>query len=669
MPVSANRPSGLLRAMPHLSVRARIIGLALIPIIGFFANGIAFTSGESEVEAAFESVKHAAIATDASRDFKAGVALMQRAAKDSVSQSSREFMGQFKAGQALALASLDIIGSASGPSWFSDMDATRQKLLELKLNFDELSAGQDNSDFAVTASGGNEADDLGAPIEQAIRDAQWLTSSDRAALLIPLLSMRRSAADYRLNRQATAWETFFRENRAFDSALDTVAGTVDDKQQLRLSVRSYSSALAQWNRTSENQRQLLTMIVSESNKLLPLADTIIAAARQRADAASVTLSSSQRRTRYIIMWVGCAAATLGLFLSWWIGRGMTRPLGGLKRAMQRLAEGDTSVEIPATHLHHEIGAMARSVIVFRDTMIERERLAAAQSEATRSRELRSETIAATISRFEFSVEQALDKVREAAKRLEHTSAKLNGAADSVATEARTAEKRVGGASENVTAAAGSIEELAASIKEIAGQAAKSTDVASRAVSEARRTVGTMTALGRAANHIGEVIGLIQAIAGQTNLLALNATIEAARAGQAGRGFAVVASEVKSLASQTAVATEEIANQVGAIQTTSGDAGKAIEQVNAIIGEMSGIAAMVAATVEQQNAAVAMIAQGVSQASIDAQTGAAAMSRLANASTDARATAADVKALADALAVEAESLDANVRHFLADVRAA
>ena len=132
----------------------------------------------------------------------------------------------------------------------------------------------------------------------------------------------------------------------------------------------------------------------------------------------------------------------------------------------------------------------------------------------------------------------------------------------------------------------------------------------------------MSELGTAATRIGEVIGLIQAIAGQTNLLALNATIEAARAGEAGRGFAVVASEVKSLAGQTAKATEEIAGQIGAIQSAAADSAQAIEQVNSIITDMSAIASTVAATVEEQNAAVASIADGVNRASIEAQTGAA-----------------------------------------------
>jgi methyl-accepting chemotaxis protein len=441
------------------------------------------------------------------------------------------------------------------------------------------------------------------------------------------------------------------------------------KSQLDASVKSYAANLAQWNRRAENTQNLLKEIALSSQQLQPSADQILALAKGRATAAAAALSASQTRTRQFIIWVGCTAVLIGLAFSWWIGRSITRPLGELGDAMTRLAAGDTSARIPATRVQDELGAMARTVLVFRDTMLERERLATNQSAASREREQRGEKIAATITRFEMSVDKMLDKVREASQRLEVTATQLNSAADEVSTEARTAEQRVGVASGNVTAAAGSVEELAASIGEIAEQATRSTEVASRAVKDAHRTVHTMSELGSAATRIGEVVGLIQAIAGQTNLLALNATIEAARAGEAGKGFAVVASEVKSLAGQTAKATEEIAGQVGAIQSAVADAAQAIEQVNHIIAEISTIASTVATTVEEQNRAVAEIAEGVHRASSEAQGGAEAMGRVAGASKDARAAAADVKSLADTLSIEAESLNSEVHRFLADVQAA
>jgi methyl-accepting chemotaxis protein len=149
---------------------------------------------------------------------------------------------------------------------------------------------------------------------------------------------------------------------------------------------------------------------------------------------------------------------LGLMASWAIGRSITRPLDGLSHVMQRLADGDTSARIPAARARDELGAIARTVVVFRDKIIERAQLAAAQAETNRAREQRGELIAATIARFETSVDQALAKVRDAAERLEIASTQLDGAANSVSAEARTAEERVGSASGNDTTAASSVEE-------------------------------------------------------------------------------------------------------------------------------------------------------------------------------------------------------------------
>jgi methyl-accepting chemotaxis protein len=659
------------RIVFSFSVRARIIFIALIPVAGFLITGLNFAAGGRDVDAAFRTAKTASQLADATRDFKVAVSGMQLGAKDFIAAPSERTVGLFEVAQVDALMSLDVIQALIAPEQASSVAQLRAHVVKLGENFANLVREQTRLGYTDAEGLRGALQNAANGVERIINEQQmsWLDAGTAGQLMKSLLVMRRFESSFRLSQHEYYRQPFFVEYEVFQKHFASVDGTPKMKQMLEQQVRTYAETFSDWIDAAGRIYPLRAIMDMTSQQLLPEADQVIESARVNGAIAEQTLAASQKRTQTTNIAVSFGVVAVGLLFSWLIGRSITIPLGGLTEAMTQLAGGDTALRIPATTLRDQIGDMARTVIVFRDKMIEREKLAESQVQSSRSREIRAEAIAATIARFELSVDHALSRLRAAAGKLESASANLNGAADTVSSEALTAEERATAASANVATAASSVEELAASIGEIASQASSSTEVAKRAVSESERTSRTMTELANAATRIGEVIGLIQAIAGQTNLLALNATIEAARAGEAGKGFAVVAAEVKSLASQTAGATQEIASQVGAIQSATADAAQAIEQMHEIIGEMSMIASTVASTVDQQNSAVSVIAEGVTRASGDARGGAEAMGRVSGASADARRTAGDVKGLADALAADAESLEAEVRRFLNDVRAA
>jgi methyl-accepting chemotaxis protein len=590
-------------------------------------------------------------------------------APEFVARPSQQLAETFKTAQILAAARLGTI------QLLGDQDPAAVELLDASIadvakNFEILVKEQ--SRLGYTSTEGIRGRMLGASetVETIInQDLATISDNDAKRLLASLHQMLRYVAEFRLGDQLYTPSLLVAEHQTFQAVARTIDASAEVRTRLLEQVQAYVDTFSEWVAVAERIKPSLTAIERDTAKMQPATESIMTAARRNADQASTALRAAQRQTQNTLVAVGIAIVLIGLLFSALIIRSINRPLRGLSGAMQQLANGDTNVRIPETQTQDEIGDMARTVLVFRNSMVEREQLAATQLDAARAREVRGERINSTIARFDGTVTEALDKLRGAAERLESTSMQLDQAADAVSAEASTAEQRVGVASSNVTGAAASIEELVVSINEIASQVSRSNDAASHAVTESRHTTDTMETLAETAARIGEVVGLIQSIAAQTNLLALNATIEAARAGEAGRGFAVVAAEVKSLSSQTAQATEGIAGQIRAIQEAATGAVQAIQRVNTAIEDMSGIAGAVAATVEEQNAAVSNIAEGVNRASVEAQNGAEAMSRVAGASAGARSTAAEVKALADVLSAEAESLETEVRHFLAEVEAA
>jgi methyl-accepting chemotaxis protein len=352
-----------------------------------------------------------------------------------------------------------------------------------------------------------------------------------------------------------------------------------------------------------------------------------------------------------------------------IRRWVVRPLTSLTRAMSDLARGDTSIAVPATERRDEIGAMAGAVLVFKDNALERQRLEAAQQAETEAKQARAKAVERLISSFDSEITGVLQSVTGAATQLNGTAKEMSGAATESAAKATAVAAASEQASANVKTVAASTDELAKSTQEIGQQAVLSQGIARQAVSEAEHTNTTVAGLVETAAKVGEVVQLINSIAAQTNLLALNATIEAARAGEAGKGFAVVASEVKSLANQTAKATEQIAGQIQAMQSVSGDAASAIKSIGATIRRVDEIAAAIAAAVEEQNAATSEIAGNVQQAAQGTEEVSGNIVQVNEATARTGASAEQVLSASKELSRQAETMRGMVLSFLSEIRAA
>ncbi|MBC8791165.1 MAG: methyl-accepting chemotaxis protein [Tagaea sp. CACIAM 22H2] len=367
---------------------------------------------------------------------------------------------------------------------------------------------------------------------------------------------------------------------------------------------------------------------------------------------------------------GGGAVLAASILLWLIVRRMLKPLSLMDKAMEKVAAGDETAAIPGEGRRDEIGQMAKALAVFRDRIAENKRMAEARADDERKAgEERLRQRRELADALDAAVKDIVEGLGKSAQDLSQTADGLRETADGTKRRANDVSLAAGQTTTNVQTVAAATEELSASVAEIARQVADSATAASSAVAQADTTNGTVATLAEAATKIGDVVKLISDIAGQTNLLALNATIEAARAGEAGKGFAVVASEVKSLATQTARATEDISRQIGEIQSATQ---KAVGDIRAIGETIRGIhqtASAIAAAVEEQGAATGEIARNVQEAARGSQAVAGTIGEVSRAAEATDTEVARVGEASRTLSAQSATLREEVDKFLVRVRAA
>ncbi|RVU14408.1 HAMP domain-containing protein [Methylobacterium oryzihabitans] len=412
---------------------------------------------------------------------------------------------------------------------------------------------------------------------------------------------------------------------------------------------------AWWSGLFEGQAAIVDMA-------LAVMDDVVAQARLRADAARMTFTLYALLTGVVGLLVVSAVVI--------VQRRVVRGILDLAGAMAHLADGRLETTVPGAARRDEIGAMARTVEVFRDGMIRARALEAETAQARLdAEEQRKIAMRRVADEFEAAVGGIVQRVSSSSGELQATASAMTAAASATAAQSTTVAAAAEEASTNVNTVAAAAEQLGASVAEIGRQVDGSAALAQAVATEAEQTAAHVHALSTTVARIGDVVALISTIASQTNLLALNATIEAARAGEAGRGFAVVAAEVKALADQTAKATEEIGRQIGQVQGATGQAVSAIGSIDTRIREISRVAASIASSVEQQSAATREIVSNVSQAATGTSEVTHTIAGVAEAAEGTGAAASQVLASASDLSQQSDQLSAQVARFLATVRAA
>jgi methyl-accepting chemotaxis protein len=483
------------------------------------------------------------------------------------------------------------------------------------------------------------------------------------------------AATFIINSDPTVATNALARLKFVDNSLHAISSS-DEKitqgiKEIKALLGEYKQALGKLIDNAKDIDELTTEMNESATAIMKGSDTMKAALlsdQQRLESES---DAAIDETERLIMLLAAGGFVLGGIWALLLGRGISRPMTAMCGAMRELAGGNFDVVLPGLGRKDELGEMAGAVEEFKvQAVAKAERDAAAQDAQNRaSSEARRAELIRFADEFEAAVGVIVANVSDSAIQLETAAGTLTRTAETT----QDLSSQVAGASEeassNMQAVASATEELTSSVDEIGKRVRESSQIAEAAVLQAQQTDGRIGKLSRAAQEIGDVVKLITAIAEQTNLLALNATIEAARAGDAGRGFAVVASEVKSLASQTAKATDEISSHILGMQGATQESVAAIKEIGATIGQISNIASSIASAVEQQSSSTLEIARTVQNVAQGSQEVAVNITQLNRGATETGSASGEVLNSAKTLSAESTRLRAELDRFMTNIRAA
>ncbi len=527
--------------------------------------------------------------------------------------------------------------------------------------------------FAAMNQAAKEIEASGDRVEASGRAAANLLSYARAVEFLPI----EMPAAQRAAFEASADDELQRfQNRLnqLEQNSRTAAGRTDVQQMRRLAGQHQEQAakIRQMSRDGayDDAGKVAFTAAPQIGQIRDVLRGLDQRAQTRQHEAVKEAESAYAKATWMMTGAMIIGGVGGLALTAFIVIGfITRPLSAMTSAMLRVADGDTTVAVPALGQTDEIGKLAGALETFKANLIETRRLAAEQEAERAAKERRANVVAAAVAEFEKSVSEVVSTVTSASTELEAAAGTLTSTAESTQQKSGMVAAASEQASGNVQAVAAATDEMTSSIHEIARQVQHSTEKARVAVADVKATDARVTELLEAAGRIGDVVKLITAVAEQTNLLALNATIEAARAGEAGKGFAVVASEVKALAGQTAKATDAIGAQIAAMQQATREAATSIQAIGSTIIEVAEIATAIAAAVEEQGVATQEISRNVQEAAKGTVEVASSIVEVNQGAVETGSASAQVLSASQELSQQGSRLKGQVDAFLATVRAA
>jgi methyl-accepting chemotaxis protein len=657
--------------MRSLSLRLthKITAIGVIGVIGVVLIGGIHLYGEHAVAVYRTAAQDARNIAELNRKIEVALLEGRRAEKDFLLRNDiRKAEGQMEIGKTVAadIQTLHSAVVAAGKADLArDIEAMNASLKKYQAHF--VAVVEQKRQLGLDEKSG-----LEGRLRASVHDIESrIDQLHEPRLLATMLMMRRHEKDFMLRRDAKYGDDMKKRNVEFLAGLESSSIPEAAKADLKQKLADYQRDFQAWMNQAlvlAGEQKAMSDSFSAIEPVIEAVSKSVNGIRAEAERSNVAERDGiERLMKVAILLIAASVLGVGLF----IGRSVSKPLSAMTAAMIELAKGNFAIVLPGLGRPDEIGDIAQAVETFK---VNAEQKARDEAEE----KIRQDQIAAQLRKadmirmadaFEGAIGEIVETVSSAATELEASADALT----STAVRSQELTTMVAAASEeastNVQSVASATEELSSSVNEISRQVQESARIANEAVGQAHQTNDRVSELSKAASRIGDVVELINTIAGQTNLLALNATIEAARAGDAGRGFAVVASEVKALAAQTAKATDDIGRQIMDIQAATEDSVTAIKEISGTIVRLSEISSTIAAAVEEQGAATQEISRNVQQAALGTTQVSAHITDVQQGASETGSASSQVLSAAQTLSGDGNRLKLEVGKFLNSVRAA